>query len=1058
DNDGINDVLDKFSLDQSNGLSTSIPIDYPFLNGNPGVGLFGVGFTGLMTNNVDNYANNFDPEHPDLIVGGAVGVVSVPANGNDALQNNQNYAFQFGVNINQATPPITIHSKLLGAPFFDGLSLQQLGSQSQGIYFGTGDQDNYFKLVLHANQGNPGFQILCESDGIEVHQQMIPVPGILSLDGIELFLEINPLTGEVNCQYRAPSSTDLIPVGDPFFVVGKILNALQNGSQAMAVGIIASSGNSNTYSASWDFLKVLHTNSNNGMEITRINSGGPTIQNGSEIWTSDQYFNGGYTYAKVTPIQNTENDALYQTERFGNFSYSIPVPESGQYRVELHFAEIYWGVSNLSGPGQKRIFDVNVENGQYTRSNLDLGAEFGVATAVVLHAQNISVVDGYLDLSVTTVLDNAKLSGIAVFKYAIVNNPPIVTTPPNKTLNEGESWSYQVLASDSDVGDILSYSASNLPSSLSINSSTGFISGTVEASAGIFPVTLTVTDQNGSSTNANFTITINQNTGLRVTSLILINSIIDTELFSLTDGMVLYTNNLPTSLNIKANASPQPGSVRFGWQNNSNFRTESSAPFALGGDSNGDYKNMSLVPGSYSIIATPYPNSGAGGVAGQALSLSFTIVAGSPPTNSPPVLSVNVESIYCRDTQVSIPIIAFDPDGDNISFSLDAAGDQLPSGLTINTSTGLISGLLQKGINEGSSTMYGVIVRATDTKGASSTIVVSIFSIDCDEPENNPPSASVNVESFYCRNAQVSISINASDPDGDNLSFGIDSSGDALPPGLSLNTTTGLISGLLQKGINEGSSTFYDMVVKVSDDRGASTNVLVSIFSIDCGGLQVTNLVLINSLTDVEMFNLTNGMVLYSNDLPSFVNVKANVSTLPGSVRFGWQNNSNFRTENTAPYALGGDSNGDYKNIALPPGVYTITATPYTNSNAGGTAGQALSLTFTVINGSAARLNEKNGHEQSFIIEEGPAPFVLFPNPARDEFTVEVKVKVKSTWNFIIYNSVGDKINLGSHNLDEGLRQIYFDIKSYNLSSGIYFLQTSNPISGTQFVKVMINK
>ena len=68
DNDGINDINDKFALDADNGLNTAIPLDYPFLNGNPGFGLFGVGHTGLMTNLVNNYADNFDLLDPGLIV------------------------------------------------------------------------------------------------------------------------------------------------------------------------------------------------------------------------------------------------------------------------------------------------------------------------------------------------------------------------------------------------------------------------------------------------------------------------------------------------------------------------------------------------------------------------------------------------------------------------------------------------------------------------------------------------------------------------------------------------------------------------------------------------------------------------------------------------------------------------------------------------------------------------------------------------------------------------------------------------------------------------------
>src|SRR5690606_19300008 len=130
DNDGLADTVDHFALDPSNGQDTFLPIDYPFLNGEPGFGFFGVGHTGLMTNKNDDYASLFDPEHPDLIVGGAVGVLSAPAESGDARSNTQRYAFQFGVNLGEAPQPFTIRTRLLGSPYFGGVELQDLQDQS----------------------------------------------------------------------------------------------------------------------------------------------------------------------------------------------------------------------------------------------------------------------------------------------------------------------------------------------------------------------------------------------------------------------------------------------------------------------------------------------------------------------------------------------------------------------------------------------------------------------------------------------------------------------------------------------------------------------------------------------------------------------------------------------------------------------------------------------------------------------------------------------------------------------------------------------------------------
>ncbi|NEU06719.1 hypothetical protein GZH53_00180, partial [Flavihumibacter sp. R14] len=88
------------------------------------------------------------------------------------------------------------------------------------------------------------------------------------------------------------------------------------------------------------------------------------IQFGTQQWKADQYFTGGSVFSTTTAISNTTNDALYQTERYGNVTYNIPVPQSGQYTVELHFAEI-----NFSTAGS-RVFNLNVENGEFALQNI----------------------------------------------------------------------------------------------------------------------------------------------------------------------------------------------------------------------------------------------------------------------------------------------------------------------------------------------------------------------------------------------------------------------------------------------------------------------------------------------------------------------------------------------------------------------------------------------------------------------------------------------------------------------------------------------------------------
>ena len=116
-----------------------------------------------------------------------------------------------------------------------------------------------------------------------------------------------------------------------------------------------------------------------------------------------------------------------------------------------------------------------------------------------------------------------------------------------------------------------------------------------------------------------------------------------------------------------------------------------------------------------------------------------------------------------------------------------------------------------------------------------------------------------------------------------------------------------------------------------------------------CTGTSVTGLVLINPDTDQAIGPLTPGMeVNYTQLGTRNINVRADVSATVGSVVFGFDSNASYRVENTAPYAIAGDTTGDYHAWTPGAGSHTVTATPYSGSSGGGTAGCALTVPFTV--------------------------------------------------------------------------------------------------------------
>lgn len=102
---------------------------------------------------------------------------------------------------------------------------------------------------------------------------------------------------------------------------------------------------------------------------------------GGQEWHSDSYFLGGNALVRNTnPAQMSYSSApdmaLYASERWGHFSYALPVAE-GRYRVTLKFCEGHYGKRNTgTGGNGSRVFDVFC-NGVAILRNFDIMKEAG---------------------------------------------------------------------------------------------------------------------------------------------------------------------------------------------------------------------------------------------------------------------------------------------------------------------------------------------------------------------------------------------------------------------------------------------------------------------------------------------------------------------------------------------------------------------------------------------------------------------------------------------------------------------------------------------------------
>ena len=145
----------------------------------------------------------------------------------------------------------------------------------------------------------------------------------------------------------------------------------------------------------------------------------PYYSNDSNWWSPDNYFEGGQLSSYTAPVSGTDDPEFFETERWGNFSYAIPVAP-GTYSLALYFA-VRHGVWNVPSPGAietqpgaAHVFSVFC-NGQALLSEFDLAKEAGATDVVVRRFTGLkpSAQDKLL-LSFVPVRGYATVTGIEV--------------------------------------------------------------------------------------------------------------------------------------------------------------------------------------------------------------------------------------------------------------------------------------------------------------------------------------------------------------------------------------------------------------------------------------------------------------------------------------------------------------------------------------------------------------------------------------------------------------------------------------------------------------------
>jgi hypothetical protein len=323
------------------------------------------------------------------------------------------------------------------------------------------------------------------------------------------------------------------------------------------------------------------------------------------------------------------------------------------------------------------------------------------------------------------------------------NAGPTLANPGDQAGDVGVAVVLQLQGADPN-GDALTYAASSLPPGLQLTPATGRIAGT-PTSPGTYAVVASVSD-GALSASQSFTWTVRAvNRAPVVTN----------------PGDQQSDVNGPVVLQIQA-SDPEGAPLTF---------SATGLPPGLQiAASTGRISGTPVTAGLYAVQVSV-----ADGSLAAAASFTWTIREIVPENGAPSLTAVASQRTDVGHS-VALQLTASDPDGDPLTFT----AVNLPAGLQIAASTGLIQGAPT---NAGT---YTVTVSVSDGQLSASrgfTWVVTAI--------NSAPSLTGPGDQTNLVGDGVVLALQASDPDGDTLSF----TASGLPMGLQVNASTGRISG-----------------------------------------------------------------------------------------------------------------------------------------------------------------------------------------------------------------------------------------------------------------------
>ncbi|WP_281502461.1 putative Ig domain-containing protein, partial [Arenibacter sp. S6351L] len=355
------------------------------------------------------------------------------------------------------------------------------------------------------------------------------------------------------------------------------------------------------------------------------------------------------------------------------------------------------------------------------------------------------------------------------------------------------------------------------------------------------------------------------------------------------------------------------------------------------------------------------------------------------PVNQAPVVTNPGVQNDIEGAVISLQVSATDPEDDGMSYS--ATG--LPIGLSIDNATGLLSGTIATG--SAANSPYTVEVTVTDDGTPAESTTISFTWNVTDVPVNQAPVVTnPGVQNSLVGNT-ISLQVAATDPEDDSMIFSVAN----LPTGLSIDTSTGLISGTIATGAAVNSP--YTVEVTVTDDGTPEVATMVSF-----------------------TWNVTLGPV---NGAPVAV-ATANVESGPAPLTVNFTGSNSMDDEGVTSYlwdfkdGTPTSSTADPIHVFEEPGIYRVELTV--------SDGFLTDTEFVTITVTEPESEEK-------------MKAVIAPNPARETANVFIinAPDDQMVNEIYLHDSTGKFISVISN---PTLVDDYFVVPIYSLTDGVYYI------------------